>query len=261
MGWLDGKTAWITGAGSGIGKAVLAAYLQEGAKGIVAFDRDVTRLNDLRHEFGDAVIPCPGDVRDAADNRRAVDMAIEAFGGLDIFVGNAGVRDGRHLLSDLTDEELDAGFDEVMSVNVKGYFIGAKAAQDALAQRKGSIVLTLSTSSFYIGGGSIYIASKHAALGLMRALAHEFAPDIRVNGVAPGGTPTQFSNADSLNSGKAAQGGRSGGPASNILRHQLEADDHAAAYVLLASDQSRVMTGAVIQSDGGRGVMPPQPQV
>ncbi|MEK9684329.1 MAG: SDR family oxidoreductase [Rhodospirillaceae bacterium] len=260
MGQLSGKCAWITGAGSGIGKAVLAKFLQEGAEGILAFDLDDVRLEELREEFGSSVVTCQGDVRNFSDNLRAVDLALQKFGRLDIFIGNAGVRDGRLKLSELSADQISSGFDEVMSVNVKGYFFGSKAAYPALVKNKGSIVLTLSTSSFYIGGGPIYIASKHAALGLMRALAHEFAPDIRVNGVAPGGTPTQFANAMALNTENAAQSGRSGGPSSNLLRHQFSADDHASAYALLASEQSRVITGTVIHSDGGRGVMLPAPQ-
>ena len=182
MTWLAGKVALITGAGEGIGKAVATRYLEEGATGIVAVDIAEDRLAALKDNLGDRVVTMRGDVRSIADNRNAVALAVEQFGKLDIFVGNAGVRDARRRLDDATDTELSDGFDEVFAINVKGYLLGAMAAREELARNRGCIVYTLSTSSYYIGGGSIYIASNHAALGLTRSLAHELAPDIRVNG-------------------------------------------------------------------------------
>jgi len=121
------------------------------------------------------------------------------------------------------------------------------------------MVFTLSTSSFYVGGGVLYVASKHAALGMMRQLANELAPDIRVNGVAPSGTVTNLRTAPSLAGKSEAAGGafgvgRSPRPANNILNLTIAPEDHAAAYVLLASSQSKTMTGVVINTDAGRGV-------
>jgi NAD(P)-dependent dehydrogenase (short-subunit alcohol dehydrogenase family) len=255
MAWLTGKVALITGAGEGIGKAVTRRFLEEGAAGIVAFDIADDRLSALKADLGDQVVTIRGDVRSIESNREAVGRAVAAFGKLDIFVGNAGVRDARRRLNDSTDAELSDGFDEVFAINVKGYLLGAMAAREELARNRGCIVYTLSTSSYYIGSGSIYVASKHAALGLTRSLAHELAPDIRVNGVAPCGTPTALADAGSLARSDASTRPRTGGPGTNLMGVQVEPEDHAAAYVLLASDQSRIMTGAVINSDGGRGVM------
>ena len=256
MAWLTDKVALITGAGSGIGKAVAQRYLEEGAAGIVAFDIFEDRLAALREELGDRVATIQGDVRSADDNRAAVDLALSQFGKLDVFVGNAGVRDAKRTLENMSDDDLSNGFDEVFGINVKGYFLGAAASREALASNKGCMIFTLSTSSFYVGGGSIYIAAKHAGLGMTRALANELAPDIRVNGVAPAGTPTSLTDAQSLAvPGQTATTPRTGGPDTNLLNIQLEPEDHAGAYVLLASDQGRVMTGAVINTDGGRGVV------
>ena len=95
MGWLTGKVALITGAGAGIGKAVAKRFLEEGAEGIVAFDIFDDRLAALREELGDKVATIQGDVRSGDNNRAAVDLATSSFGKLDVFVGNAGVRDGR----------------------------------------------------------------------------------------------------------------------------------------------------------------------
>jgi NAD(P)-dependent dehydrogenase (short-subunit alcohol dehydrogenase family) len=255
MAWLTGKVALITGAGEGIGRAVARRFLEEGAAGIVAVDIAKDRLTALKADLGNQVVTIRGDVRDLESNKEAVSQAVSTFGKLDIFVGNAGVRDARRRLDDTSDQELIDGFDEVFSINVKGYLLGAMAAREELARNRGCIVYTLSTSSYYIGGGSIYIASKHAALGLTRSLAHELAPDIRVNGVAPCGTPTALADAGTLARPDDPTKPRTGAPSSNLMHIQIEPEDHAAAYVLLASEQSRVMTGAVINSDGGRGVM------
>ena len=255
MAWLTGKVALITGAGEGIGKAVARRFLEEGAAGIVAFDIAEDRLAALKADLGDQVVTVRGDVRSSDDNRNAVALAVSTFGKLDIFVGNAGVRDARRRLDETSDADLSDGFDEVFAINVKGYLLGAMAVREELARNRGCIVYTLSTSSYYVGSGSVYVASKHAALGLTRSLAHELAPDIRVNGVAPCGTPTALADAGSLARPDGPTKPRTGGPGSNLMGVQIEPEDHAAAYVLLASDQSRIMTGAVINSDGGRGVM------
>ena len=95
MGWLDDKVAVISGAGSGIGKALVQRYLEEGATGIVAFDIFEDRLAALQEDLGDRVATIQGDVRSGEDNRKAVDLAVSQFGKLDVFIGNAGIRDGK----------------------------------------------------------------------------------------------------------------------------------------------------------------------
>ncbi len=163
-----------------------------------------------------------GDVRSLDDNRKVVAAAVSQFSKLSVFVGNAGIHDGRRKLEGLSDQELENGYDEVLGVNLKGYLLGAKAALPELKKTRGRMVFTLSTSSFYVGGGVLYVASKHAALGMMRQLANELAPDIRVNGVAPSGTVTNLRTAPSLvtkNETTAAVFGtdRSAKPGNNIL--------------------------------------------
>jgi len=259
MEWLPGAVALVTGAGSGIGAAVTRRFVAEGAR-VVAFDRSADRLEALRVELGDRIAVHCGDVRSFADNERATQTALERFGALDVFVGNAGIWDAKRRLSDLSADELSAGFDEVFAVNVRGYLLGAKATAPALARARGAMIFTLSTSSYYVGGGGpVYVAAKHAALGVVRALAHELAPEIRVNGVAPSGTPTNMADAPSLAAPAADVAGGErpapGGRASNLLDVEVRPEDHAGSYVLLASKHARIITGTVIHSDGGRGVM------
>jgi len=257
MQWLENEVAVVTGAGSGIGKAVVHRFVEEGAK-VVAFDLSEDRLKVLKEELGEVAV-VQGDVRRLDDNRKAVATAVSEFGKLSVFVGNAGIHDGRRKLEGLSDEELENGYDEVLGVNLRGYLLGAKAALPELKKTRGRMVFTLSTSSFYVGGGVLYVASKHAALGMMRQLANELAPDIRVNGVAPSGTVTNLRTAPSLAGKNEATdsvfgSGRSPKPGNNILELVIAPEDHVAAYVLLASSQSKTMTGAVINTDAGRGV-------
>ena len=255
--WMTGKVVLITGAGSGIGRAITERFISEGAK-IVALDRFEEKLDSLVADFGNSVVTIRGDVTLIEDNERAVAKAVNAFDRLDVFVGNAGVFDGFKSLTDLSRSEVGSVFDEVFAVNVKGYLFGAKAAVPELTKTRGNMVFTASTAGFGVGGGGpVYTASKHAVVGLIRHFACELAPHIRVNGVAPGGTLTDLRSVPSSGEGQvfpdrlmAEERGKQNTP----LNIALRPEDHVGAYLLLASDQSRAMTGVIINSDGGTAV-------
>ena len=102
MGWLDGQVALVTGGGSGIGRAVVERYVEEGAR-VAVMDRVPGRGDELRARFGDQVTAISGDVSRLDDNKRAVAETVAAFGRLDIFVGNAGLLDGFLRLADLAE--------------------------------------------------------------------------------------------------------------------------------------------------------------
>ena len=136
MKWLENKVVFIAGAGEGIGKVVVKRFLEEGAAGVVAFDIVEERLDALQAAHGDRVATVCGDVRSLADNPKAVELAVSKFGRLDVFIGNAGVRDGRKRLEDMGEKELTQGFDDVFGVNVKGYMIGAAAAREELVRAR-----------------------------------------------------------------------------------------------------------------------------
>lgn len=255
--WLKGKVAIVTGGGSGIGKAVVESFIQEGAK-VVAFDIVEQRLKEFKSQMGSDLAIYKGDVRSLDDNKKAVDLAISQFGKLDVFVGNAGIYDGNRTIDQLEEDKIVSGFEDVFQINVLGYILGIKAALPQLRKTKGNIVLTLSTSSFYTGGGGpIYVAAKHATLGLLRELAFELAPDVRVNGVAPAGTATNLASAPALARPRQAStnGVAQQRMPNNPLQVNIQPEDHAASYVLLASDRSRATTGAIINTDAGRGVI------
>lgn len=251
---LEGKTALVTGAASGIGLAVARRFLSEGAN-VVGLDRVASHVEGQPGDGAyDGIV---GDVRSPADNQAAVALALARFGRLDAFVGNAGLYDNRRALRAFSGAELDAAFDELFAVNVKGYLLGALAAAGALADSRGCIIFTSSISGTHAGfGGPLYVAAKHAVNGLTKQLALELAPAIRVNAVAPGYLPTGLRGLESL-----GQGASTGGPTPEQMPLQAiaSADDCAGAYVFLASDAcSRNATGSVLALDGGAAVRGPR---
>src|SRR5262245_57880887 len=124
MGWLDGQVALVTGGGSGIGHAIVARFIGEGAR-LGVLDRVPARIDTLQAKFGKSLVAIGGDVVRLADNKRAVAATVDAFGRLDIFVGNAGVFDRAIPLADIPEDTLARACDEPFDVNVKGYLLGA----------------------------------------------------------------------------------------------------------------------------------------
>ncbi len=261
MGWLDGEVALVTGGGSGIGRAVVERYVEEGAR-VAVMDRVADRGDELRARFGDKVTAVGGDVSRLDDNRHAVAATVAAFGRLDIFVGNAGVLDGFIPLAQMPEDKLAAACDELFAVNVKGCILGAKAALDELGKNSGCMIFTASGAGFTsAGGGVIYTASKHAVVGIIRQLAVELGPKIRVNGVAPGGTMTDLRSVAALSledrSQFAIPGARDRIAAGNPLQLALEPADLAGAYVFLASRaNAHGITGSVVSVDAGSTLRP-----
>ncbi len=262
MGWLDGYVALVTGGGSGIGRAVVDRFLQEGCAGVGVLLRDEEQGRLLREQHGDRVQVVTGDVRKGESNQRVVDETLRRFGKLDTVVGNAGVWDYSSRLESMTLDQLDSGFAEVFDINVKACLLLARASIEALRATEGSMIFTLSNSSFYAGGGGpLYVASKHACVGMLRQLAYEFAPGVRVNGVAPGGTITALRGPESLgkHERRLAQipGIQEKIAGAMPLKFIASPEDHAGHYVLLASKQnSRATTAAIIQSDCGWEIRP-----
>ncbi len=253
MSRLAGYRTIITGAGSGIGRAVVRRYMEEGAR-VVAVIRNPKDATALEAEGAIVVI---GDVKLYSTAERAVAAAVQRFGGLDVYVANAGLWDFHKRMEKQTPEDLKAGFDEIFGVNLLGALFGARAALDELRKSGGSVIATGSNACFLAGGGgALYTASKFALRGLVMQLAKEFAPDVRVNGVAPGATDTALSGPSALgqdgremNVDKA----RMAVMAQHMLLGRVSIpEDHASLFVLLAAKtESAYITGAMLLSDGG----------
>jgi NAD(P)-dependent dehydrogenase (short-subunit alcohol dehydrogenase family) len=261
--WLAGRRALVVGAGSGIGRAVVDAFRAEGAE-VAVLERDPGKSAALAAAHPEVPVTV-GDATTRAANEEAVAAAVTAFGGLDVLVSCVGIFDYYRSIEELDADLLDTAFDEMFHPNVKSLLHSVKAALPKLKRSgRGAIVLTESTSAYYAGrGGVLYLASKFAVRGLVTALAHDLAPEIRVNGVAPGGTlNTDLRGLPSLGLGERSLGAtpdRAAELAARVpLQVALSGEDHAWSYVFLASDRARGITGTTVHPDGGMGVSAPR---
>jgi NAD(P)-dependent dehydrogenase (short-subunit alcohol dehydrogenase family) len=209
---------------------------------------------------GDAVRGVVGDVTRSEDDAAAVAEAVDGFGRLDVLVVNAGMFDYGAGVLDTPADALARAFDELFAVNVKAYLLGARAAVPALLTSRGSLLMTASMSSTHAGiGGVVYTASKHAVVGIVRQLAYELAPEIRVNGVAPGFMATDIRGPQALGFEARTpssvpgleQIARAAAPLGFLPRPQ----DYTGHYVQLASRRNAAATtGVIVACDGGLDV-------
>tara|TARA_R110002110_G_scaffold194517_9_gene403459 strand:- start:2494 stop:3342 length:849 start_codon:yes stop_codon:yes gene_type:complete len=258
MAALEGQVVLITGGGSGLGRGIVDRFVQEGAR-VAVFDRDADKLAAITKAYPDVTVTVCGDVRSAGDMVRAVDLTLEHFGALDCAIGNAGIWDYQTSLDDLAPEQLDKAFDELFSVNVKGYMHLAKACLPALVRSRGSLLFTVSNAGFDPnGGGPLYTASKHAVVGLIRQLAFEFAPAVRVNGVAPGPIDTDLRGPDAMGLADTAINTFDlVAKAAPVMPLGLvpTPEQYAGAYVFYASRRDNAAaTGGVLLCETGIGI-------
>ncbi|MFD0274350.1 SDR family NAD(P)-dependent oxidoreductase [Kitasatospora sp. NPDC127111] len=247
-GRLAGKACVVTGAASGIGRAVAERFAREGAS-VVATDVDVDGLRKLAERLPQAVTTVVGDVSRDGDARRMIEAAVARYGRLDVLVANAGVIP----LMEITEASAE-DWDHVMAVDGRGMFLTCKYAVEAMAAPRGAggSVVCVSSISGEAGqrGQAVYGPAKFVASGLTKHLAVEWADrGIRVNAVAPGtittervrrlrdepGGPEYLAAIEKLH-----PMGRLGAP-----------EEVAAAVLFLASDEASFITGTVLPVDGG----------
>jgi 3-oxoacyl-[acyl-carrier protein] reductase len=241
---LAGKVAIVTGGSRGIGNAIAGLLADHGAA-VVVSGRDADRLRSAVKELeqrGGAVLGVAADAAKREDADRLVEAARERFGRIDVLVNNAGItRDG--LLVRMKDDD----WDRVMEVNLRGAFLMTRAVAKAMVRQKtgGRIINIASTAGAMGNAGQVnYSAAKAGLIGLTKACARELAHwSILVNAVAPGLIDTGFDPLpETVKAAHAASLplGRLGAPA-----------DVVGAYVFLASDESRTITGQSIVCDAG----------
>jgi NAD(P)-dependent dehydrogenase (short-subunit alcohol dehydrogenase family) len=248
-GRLTGRRALITGGDSGIGRAVAIAFAREGADVAIVHlpeeQEDADATVALIRDAGRTAASIPGDVQGEEFCRAAVDLALDALGGVDILVLNAAYQKNREGIETIATEE----FDRVFRTNLYSmmWFAGALVPH---LQPGASIISTTSIQAFNPSPGLLdYAMTKAAQVAFTKALAEELGPKgIRVNAVAPGPIWTPLIPAtswpDKLPSfGQDTPLGRAGQPA-----------ELAAAYVLLASDEASYISGAVLPVTGGKGL-------
>ncbi|MBB4009782.1 SDR family oxidoreductase [Allorhizobium taibaishanense] len=240
---LEGKTALVTGATSGIGLATARLLAKEGAR-VAVTGRDKARLKEVEAELGQGALALKVDVRSAADMQDMSRRIQAAFDGLDIFFANAGVAFGTPLSA--TDE---ARYDELMDTNVKGVFLSMQAVSPILREGASVILSTSWLNEVGTPGLSMLSASKAAVRSLARTWSAELLDrKIRVNAVSPGAIDTPIHGRTVTEEVQATKDRIAG----NIpLKHLGQPEDIAQAVLFLASDASRYMLGAELVVDGG----------
>jgi NAD(P)-dependent dehydrogenase (short-subunit alcohol dehydrogenase family) len=255
-GSLDGKSAIVTGAGSGVGRASALRFAEEGAR-VVAADINLDNAKETVRQIearGGTAIAVGVDVSDEAQVRAMVAAAVDQNGRLDILFNNVGIPTPR-LGAVLEDHSLE-DFNRLVAVNLGGVFLGSKyAVLQFKEQGDGGVILnTGSVAGLVAWGGSVYGATKGGVLQLTRAVAIEGAPfGIRCNAICPAAMPlTGFMAAGGLDVDEAQQAAIAetvGGQ--HPLGRAITAEDCAEAAVYLVSDAANNITGVALPIDGG----------
>jgi meso-butanediol dehydrogenase/(S,S)-butanediol dehydrogenase/diacetyl reductase len=244
------RSAIVTGGGTGIGAAV-ARRLSADGYAVAVMGRRVEPLNEVVQELGEG-LAVSGDVGEPEDCRRAVAATVEAFGGLDALVNNAGIGNLATGLKETPEE-----WDTVLRVNLSGAFYMAQAALPHLLERRGSVVNVSSTSGFVAGPGwTSYCASKAGLIMLTQSLATDYGPEgVRANCVCPGWVRTPMGDEDMDVLGQAHGLDREG--AYRLLhqdvpaRRPADAEEIAAVVSFLVGPDASYVNGVSLPVDGG----------
>lgn len=244
---LEGKTAIVTGAGQGFGEAIGETFAREGAK-VAVLDLNRANAEKVASRIGANAIAIEADVSRAGDVERATTETLKAFGRIDILVNNAGTSHRNRPMLEVSEEE----FDRLFAVNVKSVYLFAKSVVPHMREHGGGCILNIgSTAGIRPRPGlTWYNASKGAVNLLSKSMAVELAPDrIRVNAIAPvaGETPllATFMGEDTPEKRAAF---RASIPWGRLSTPQ----DIANSALFLCSDEAEMVTGDVLQVDGGR---------
>ena len=245
MKLLEGKTALITGASKGIGRAIAHRFAEEGANVAFTYLSSVEKGQALEKELEEKGIKAKGYRSDASDFNAAqelIDGVVADFGSLDILVNNAGITKDNLLL-----RIGESDWDDVINVNLKSCFNTVKAATKTMMKQRGGSIINMTSVVGLKGnaGQANYAASKAGILGFTKSVALELGSrGVRSNAIAPGFIETEMT--DKLDE-KTVQGWRDGIP----LKRGGSPEDVANACVFLGSDLSAYITGQTIQVDGG----------
>jgi NAD(P)-dependent dehydrogenase (short-subunit alcohol dehydrogenase family) len=241
---LEGKVAFITGYGSGLGRAIAVVYAREGAA-VAGTSRSEAKGQEtakLIEKEGGRTLFRAGDVRDSSRMEAVVKETIGAFGGIDIVVNSAGIRTNGSL-TDITEEE----WDRTLDTNLKGVFIVSRLAVPVMIKRGGGVILNIAARSGIAGqaGRAAYCASKGGVITLTEAMAMDYAAHrIRVNCICPG--PTKTPMVDTSTPERMARYARR-----VPLGRIGDAEDIAYAALYLASGEASLVTAAILPVDGG----------
>jgi NAD(P)-dependent dehydrogenase (short-subunit alcohol dehydrogenase family) len=243
---LDGRIAFVTGAGGGLGKGICASLAAAGAA-VACADVDADRADAIARRVADEggrALALQVDVTDSAALESAVQRTTAELGGVDVLVNNAAIYP-RRAWTEITEDQ----WERVLTVNLKGYFLCARACHTSMKERGHGRIVNVSSVTFLIGFDMLldYVSSKGGVIGFTRALAHEVGPDgITVNAIAPGAFPTDAEkihpDPESYNRWVLEQ---------QCVQRRGAPDDIGNLVVFLASDASSFITGQTVAIDGG----------
>nr|WP_276274948.1 glucose 1-dehydrogenase [Haladaptatus sp. QDMS2] len=245
---LDGHVAVVTGGSRGIGRAIALGLADAGAAVVPAArtEDDVSAVAAEIESRGGEALAATVDVTDETDVRALMETAADEFGGVDCVVNNAGVNPGG-ALGEPERVEVDA-LDFVIDVNLRGAFLCAQAAAEYLHESDGGSVINVASVGGLVGlpRQHPYVASKHGLLGITKSMALDWAPDVRVNAIAPGYVETDLTEGVTDNE-KLAQSIRDRTP----LDRFAQPEELAGPAVFLASRAASYVTGECLTVDGG----------
>jgi NAD(P)-dependent dehydrogenase (short-subunit alcohol dehydrogenase family) len=245
-GRLDGKVALITGADSGIGRAVAALFAREGADVAILYlceHDDAAKTKEIVEKEGRTAITIAGDIGEKAFCEKAVKQTVDELGGLDILVNNAGEQHSDEDIKDITEEQLKRTF----QTNIFGMFYLTQAAAPHLKQ--GSAIINCTSETMYAGSKHLldYSATKGAITAFTRSLALNLVEKgIRVNAVAPGPIWTPLNPFGGQDPEKIPEFGKK-----TPMKRPGQPNEVAPAFLFLACEDASYMTGQVLHTDGG----------
>jgi NAD(P)-dependent dehydrogenase (short-subunit alcohol dehydrogenase family) len=249
-GRLDGKTAVITGAASGIGAGTAERFVEEGARVVIA-DLQEADGQALADELGEGAVFIRTDVTSEADIAAAVDLAVSEFGRLDVMFNNAGIVGA---VGPIAETPVEA-WDNTVSILLRGVFLGIKHAARVMAPQGSGVIISTSSTAGILGGlgPHAYTAAKHGVIGLTKSVANELAPlGIRVNAISPGNTVTAMTAAVSTGDHEDIEATTGRIAKMSPLGYAGFPEDIAAAAVFLASDEARYVSGHTLVVDAGQ---------
>ncbi|MBB2482658.1 SDR family oxidoreductase [Bacillus sp. APMAM] len=246
---LENKVAVVTGAASGMGKAIAELYAKEGAKVIVADlnAEGAKAVADGITNNGGVAMSVQANVAKLEDIENMIDTAVKEYGTLDILVNNAGIMDGFEPVGDINDERWDLIFD----INTKGVMRAMRKAIPIFLEKGNGVIVNIASTGGLNGAhaGAAYGASKHAVVGLTKNTGYMYAnKGIRCNAIAPGGVETNIAasmkniNEFGFDRTKAVQG---------VMPRTGKPEEIAKVALFLASDESSFVNGTVVVADAG----------